>query len=305
MNIGKQKVLSGWLAIDKPCGMSSAHIVSIVKRYFKKHHGVGRKFKVGHAGTLDPFASGVLTIAVGEATKTMIFVQDFQKEYLFDVQFGSQTDTLDPTGQVVSVSEFTPSQVEVVNILPQFIGKIWQTPPHFSALKVNGKRAYSLARDGAEFDLQPRQINICSLDLVKFSEQTKKATLKVQCGKGTYVRALARDIALGLGSCAHVSFLRRTRVGLFCEEMLILLANLEQIVHNAPLERELRSIDLVLDDILVLFLSEDAVSLIKNGQAILVSNQDADIVLAKVNNTPIALGTITNGYFKPTKVFNL
>ncbi len=305
MNIEKQKVPSGWLAIDKPCGMSSAHIVSIVKRYFKKYHAVGRKYKVGHAGTLDPFASGVLPIAVGEATKTMSFVQDFQKEYLFDVQFGSQTDTLDSTGQVISTSEVMPSQVEIENILPQFIGKIWQTPPHFSALKVEGKRAYSLAREGVEFELQPRQINIYSLDLVGFSQQTKIATLKVQCGKGTYVRALARDIALGLGSCAYVSSLRRTRVGLFYEEMLILLANLEQIVHNAPLERELRSIDIVLDDILVLFLSEDTVPLIKNGQAILVSNQDTNTVLAKVDNTPIALGTITNGYFKPTKVFNL
>jgi tRNA pseudouridine55 synthase len=305
MSINKQKIPSGWLAIDKPCGISSAQIVSIVKRYFKKYHEVGKKFKVGHAGTLDPFASGVLPIAVGEATKTMIFVQDFQKEYVFDIKFGTQTDTLDSTGQVILMSEVMPSQVEVENSLPKFIGNIWQIPPHFSALKLNGKRAYSLARKGITFDLQPRQINIYSLNLIEFSEQKRIVTLKVNCGKGTYIRALARDIALTLGSCAHVSSLRRTKVGLFCEEMLILLANLEQIVHNALLERELRSIDLVLDDIPVLFLSEDTVPLIKNGQAILVSDQDADTVLAKVNNIPIALGTITNGYFKPTKVFNL
>ncbi len=305
MNIEKQKIPSGWLVIDKPCGMSSTHVVSIVKRHFRKNYNVGKKYKVGHAGTLDPFASGALPIAVGEATKTISFAQDSEKEYLFDVQFGSQTDTLDYTGQVVSTSEVMPSQVEIENILPQFIGNILQTPPHFSALKVDGKRAYSLAREGLEFELKPRQINVYSLDLVSFSEQAKIATLKVRCGKGTYVRALARDIALGLGSCAHVSSLRRTRVGLFSEEMLILLANLEQIVHNAPLERELRSVDIVLDDILVLFLSEDTVPLIKNGQAILVSNKDTDTVLVKVNNTPIALGTITNGYFKPTKVFNI
>jgi tRNA pseudouridine55 synthase len=298
-------VPSGWIAVDKPCGMSSAHIVSIVKCYFKKYKSIGKKIKVGHAGTLDPFASGVLPLAIGEATKTIAFAQNYNKEYIFDMQFGKQTDTLDPEGKIVLESDITPSKTDIENILPKFLGETWQTPPHFSALKINGQRAYNLARKSENFELQPRLINVSSIQLVDFSETTKIAAVKVECAKGTYIRSLARDIALNLGSCAYVSALRRTKVGLFCEKKLILLENIKQMMHNDSLERELRSVDIVLDDIPVLFLSEDIVPLIKNGQTIFVNKNINGSVLVKVNNLPIALGIITNSYFKPTRVFNL
>lgn len=289
---------SGWLAIDKPCGITSTRVVSIVKRYFKKH-------KVGHAGTLDPFASGVLPIAIGEATKTIAYAQDSSKEYIFTIQFGKQTNTLDTEGEVILESDIIPTQAELETILPNFIGEIWQTPPIFSALKIAGKRAYDLARDNQKFELAPRLISIAALSLLKFSANDKTAILKVNCGKGTYIRALARDIAALLGSCAYVTQLRRTKVGIFCEKTTISLEKIEQIVHNDSLARELRSVDLVLDDIPVLFLSEDQVPLIKFGKTILVDNQHQGILLAKYNNTPVALGTITNNYFQPTRVFNL
>lgn len=278
--------------------MSSAKVVAIIKRNFKKT-------KVGHAGTLDPFASGVLPIAVGEATKTISFAQDHNKEYVFTLQFGKQTDTLDPEGKVILESEYIPSKEEVEMILPKFCGKILQTPPIFSALKVNGKRAYELARADVEFELKPREVSILSLDLIDYSPLNRTATLRVECGKGTYIRSLARDIAYELGSCAYVLALRRTKVGIFCEKSLISLEKIEQIVHNDSLERELRSVDIVLDDILVLYVSEEKVPDIRNGKAILVSSNEQGIVLVKSDDKPIALGNISNYYFQPTRVFNL
>ncbi len=300
-----QTVLSGWLAIDKPSGVSSSQVVTIIKHHLQSYK-TWNGLKIGHAGTLDPFANGVLPIAIGEATKTINFVQSFLKEYIFDMQFGQQTDTLDPEGQIIQISQFMPSKKDIEDILPQFTGKIWQIPPCFSALKINGERAYTLAREGKKFELAKRQVDIYSLELLEFCFTSNSAKLKVTSGKGTYIRSLARDIAIALGSCAYVSSLRRIKVGLFCEETLILLENIEQIVHNGIFERKLLSVDVVLDDIPVLLLSKDKVSLIKNGQAVPVSDYDqCTVLLVKSNNLPIALGSVTNGYFKPTRVFNL
>lgn len=290
--------LSGWLAIDKPVNMSSAKVVSIVKRCCKKA-------KVGHAGTLDPFATGVLPIAIGEATKTIAFAQDEDKEYIFTIKFGEQTDTLDPEGVVIAESNNLPNRGDVEKVLGEFIGTIQQTPPIFSALKVNGKRAYDLARSNVEFELKPRLIRIISLELLNFNRKNNTAQLKVCCGKGTYIRSLARDIANAVGSCGYVTTLRRTRVGSFCEKKLISLEKLEEIVHNGDLERELLSVDIVLDDILVLSISEQEASFIRNGKAVLVNHEASDVALVKLQNKPIALGNVENCYFQPTRVFNL
>ena len=200
--------VDGWLVLDKPVGMTSTHAVSRLKRIFNAK-------KAGHAGTLDPLASGILPVAFGEATKTVPFVQDGKKAYRFTVKWGVETDTDDTEGKPARESATRPTREAVLAALPRFTGTIMQVPPAFSAIKVDGERAYDLARDGETVELSARPIEIHALDLVSFNPE--EAVLEARCGKGTYVRAIARDLGRDLGCLGHVTALRRTRVGPFLE----------------------------------------------------------------------------------------
>jgi tRNA pseudouridine55 synthase len=200
----------GWLIFDKPQGMTSTQAVSRVKRLYDAA-------KAGHAGTLDPLATGVLPIALGEATKTVPFVVEGSKDYRFTVRFGAETDTDDAEGSVVATSDTRPTRAEIEAALPHFTGEIIQVPPRFSALKVDGARAYDLAREKEEFELAPRRVSIARLELIAHPDQDH-GVIEASCGKGTYVRALARDLGRELGALGHVEALRRTRVGTFGEE---------------------------------------------------------------------------------------
>lgn len=204
-----KREVDGWLVLDKPVGMTSTHAVSIVKRAFAAK-------KAGHAGTLDPLASGVLPIALGEATKTVPFVMDGRKSYRFTVRWGVLTDTDDAEGRTVDTSDVRPSAEAIRAALPRFIGQIMQTPPKFSAIKIAGERAYDLARAGEEVTIEPRLVEISRLALIG-TPDPDHAEFEAECGKGTYVRALARDLGLALGTYGHVSALRRTAVGPFTE----------------------------------------------------------------------------------------
>ena len=217
----KGSPVSGWLILDKPQGMTSTQAVTKVRRLFDAA-------KAGHAGTLDPLATGVLPIALGEATKTVPFAVEGLKTYRFTIRFGAETDTDDAEGAVTAESEARPSSEAIAAMLSRFTGEISQVPPRFSALKVDGARAYDLARDKEEFELAPRMVSIERLLLVSRSDPDH-CVLETECGKGTYVRALARDLGRALGTCAHVEALRRTRVGAFGEEDAVTLADLEAL----------------------------------------------------------------------------
>src|SRR5687768_10080213 len=209
----------GWVILDKPIGMTSTHAVAVVKRLFSAK-------RAGHAGTLDPLASGGLPIALGEATKTVPFVMDGRKRYAFTVRWGEQRDTDDAEGQVVATSEIRPSEEAISGLLARFTGAIEQTPPRYSAVKIAGERAYDLAREGEIVEIASRRVEIHRLELIDMPDPDH-AVFAAECGKGTYVRALARDMGLALGCLGHVEALRRTSVGPFGEESLILLEQLE------------------------------------------------------------------------------
>jgi tRNA pseudouridine55 synthase len=212
--------VNGWLILDKPVGMTSTHAVSVVKRLFMAK-------RAGHAGTLDPLASGCLPIALGEATKTVPFVMDGRKIYHFTVQWGEERDTDDAEGRVVSESALRPAPDAIRALLPRFTGTIAQVPPRFSAIKIDGERAYDLAREGEVVELAPRPVDIHRLELVDMPDQDH-AVLAAECGKGTYVRALARDLGRELGCGGHVSALRRTAVGSFTEDCTVTLEALQE-----------------------------------------------------------------------------
>jgi len=211
----KKREVNGWLVLDKGVGMTSTHAVAVVKRAFNAK-------KAGHAGTLDPLASGILPIALGEATKTVPFVMDGRKSYVFTVAWGVETDTDDAEGRPIQATHRFPERAEVEALLPRFTGEIEQTPPRFSAIKIQGERAYDLAREGEAVELQPRTVEIARLAVMKHSGE--RSILEAECGKGTYVRALARDLGRALGCLGHVAALRRTRVGPFCEEDAVTVA---------------------------------------------------------------------------------
>src|SRR6478609_10380272 len=215
----KKRDVHGWVVLDKPVGMTSTHAVSVVKRAFSAK-------KAGHAGTLDPLASGLLPIALGEATKTVPFVMDGRKIYQFTVRWGEERDTDDAEGRVDATSAARPSADDIRSLLPSFSGTIAQVPPRFSAIKIDGERAYDLARDGEVVELEARPVEIHRLSLVDIPDPDH-ALLSAECGKGTYVRALARDMGRVLGCFGHVSALRRTGVGSFREQDGVSLARLE------------------------------------------------------------------------------
>ncbi len=264
-----RNAINGWINLDKPAGMTSTQAVGAVKRLLKPQ-------KIGHAGTLDPLATGVLPLALGEATKTVSFMMDAGKEYRFTVRFGERTDTDDAEGKIVAMSDFLPSDAEITRILPRFTGEIEQMPPAYSALKINGQRAYDLARAGEEVVLEPRQVRIDALSLAERPDAAH-AVFEATCGKGTYIRSLARDLAQALGTEGHVTALRRTRVGGFLASEAISLDFLQEMGQSAPPINEVPWIlppQAALDDIPALPVDHEVAGRIRSGQTVFLSAAD-------------------------------
>jgi tRNA pseudouridine55 synthase len=296
----------GWVVLDKPIGMTSTYAVSVIKRLFSAR-------RAGHAGTLDPLASGCLPIALGDATKTVPFVMDGRKAYRFTVRWGEERDTDDAEGRVVESRDARPDADAINALLPGFIGAIEQMPPRFSAIKIEGERAYDIARDGEEPDLKARIVNINRLTLVGMPD-VDHASFEAECGKGTYVRALARDLGRTLGCLGHVSALRRIAVGPFAGTDMISLEQMEALCHRAAagegsLADILFPVATALDDIPALAVSRADAARLQRGQAVLMRGRDAPIVRGTVYVTAsdnlVALAEVDRGEIVPKRVFNL
>ncbi len=295
----------GWVILDKPYGMSSTQAVGKVRWLFNAE-------KAGHGGTLDPLASGLLPIALGEATKTVSYAMDGRKIYRFTARWGEERTTDDLEGAVTVTSDRRPTRSEIEAILSRFTGEIMQAPPAFSAIKVDGERAYDLARAGEAVELAERPILIEALRLVEMPDPDH-ATFEVTCGKGTYIRSLARDMGRALGTAAHVSMLRRVAVGPFTEAHMISLENLAELGHKAPggdaNKGVLLPIETVLDGIPALAIDEEQARRLKLGQAVLLRGANApiaeDSVLVMSGGKPLGIGTISQGSLKPKRLFNL
>lgn len=302
--------INGWINLDKPEELGSTPALGKVRRLLNAQ-------KAGHAGTLDPLASGILPIALGEATKTIQFIQDSDKEYEFEISWGVQTSTDDREGEILYQSDIRPTKKQIEAILSQFTGDIEQIPPQFSAIKVDGERAYDLARDGENVDLQPRRVHIQALELLEANEEIAK--LKMTCGKGTYVRSLARDMGLALSTYAHIKTLRRTRVGPFTLEGSISLAKLEQMSDIARREDALLPLEVALDDIPALNLRTEETAKLRNGQELSfiarpdferlnaagLGKEDEIVALALYQGNPIAIVQNKGPQVKPLRVLNL
>ncbi|MFG1302429.1 tRNA pseudouridine(55) synthase TruB [Xanthobacter sp. V3C-3] len=294
--------LDGWVLLDKPTGMTSTQAVSVVKRIFGAR-------KAGHAGTLDPLASGCLPIAFGEATKTVPYVMDGRKTYRFTVRFGVETDTDDSEGKPVATADERPSDAEIVAALDAFRGEIMQVPPAYSALKIGGERAYDLARDGEEVVLQPRPVTIFRIELVERPD-ADHAVLEAECGKGTYVRAIARDLGRMLGARGHVSALRRACVGPFLEEDLVPLDELRERAEagEEALMDALDPVALALEEIPHITVTPPDAHRLRCGQGVILRGRDAPVVEGHVavfcQGGLIAIGDGENGEIFPHRVFN-
>jgi tRNA pseudouridine55 synthase len=296
----------GWIVLDKPIGMTSTHAVSIIKRLTKAR-------RAGHAGTLDPLASGALPIALGEATKTVPFVMDGRKLYRFTVRWGEERDTDDAEGRVTETSAERPTPEAIRALLPAFTGLIEQVPPRYSAIKVEGERAYDLARDGEAVELKARPVEITRLELAE-SPDPDHTVFEAECGKGTYVRALARDMGRRLRCFGHVSALRRVAVGPFGEDCMISLEELEALCHRAAagegsLADAILPVETALDDIPALAVSRADAARLQRGQAVILRGRDAPIFSGSVYLTVagqlLALAEVGHGEIVPKRVFNL
>jgi len=296
--------MHGWIILDKPTGITSAHAVAKVKRTLKPG-------KIGHAGTLDPLASGILPLALGEATKTVGYMMDASKAYSFTATWGQERDTDDSEGRVTASSAGRPSKDAIEALLGDFTGVIQQTPPNYSAIKVDGKRAYDMAREGEVLELKSRQVTVNSLEITNYSpEQT---SFICHCGKGTYIRSLARDMGRRLGCLGYISQLRRLKVGNFMENHAISLEVLSEMMHKGDLSF-LRPVESALDDILAWDISSDQAIRLKRGQTILLSEgyagkpesiPDHTVMLTRCNGKAIAMCSVTQGSVKPVRVFNI
>ena len=291
----QRAAVNGWIALDKPCGMTSTQAVGKIKYVFNAA-------KAGHAGTLDPLASGVLPIALGEATKTVPFVQEGAKAYRFTVRWGEETSTDDAEGPVTARSDLRPSQAQIEALLPQFTGTILQRPPAFSAIKVDGERAYDLARAGEDVVLAERPITVHALRLI--AATPNEAMLEADCGKGTYVRAIARDMGRALGCYGHVTALRRTRVGPFIEAASI---TLEAFLAGDP-QYALLPVEAGLAEIPHITVDRNAAARLRQGQSVILRGRDAPIdgaAWAACDGVPVAQGLIERGEFVPKRVLLL
>ncbi len=295
----KGRDISGWLVVDKPAGISSAAVVNKVKWAFDAQ-------KAGHAGTLDPEATGVLAVALGEATKTVPYVTDAMKAYRFTVRFGQATNTDDVEGEVISESDRRPTDDEVTAALTAFVGEIMQVPPQFSAVKVDGKRAYKLARDGEDLDLAARPLFVESLDLAERPD-LDHAVLELVCGKGGYVRSIARDLGQALGCYAHVTALRRVWSGPFNAEDGITKDELQGKAKSPELDGWLLPVETGLADLPELRCSAEGAARMRHGNPGLVLTSDAeygDEAWASLDGKAVAIGIYKGGELHPSRVFN-
>jgi tRNA pseudouridine55 synthase len=313
----------GWIILDKPLGLGSTQGVSAVKRALRE--GGYAKAKVGHGGTLDPLATGVLPIAIGEATKLAGRMLDSDKVYDFTVRFGSETDTLDLEGKVIAESAVRPTLAEVKAVLARFTGPIAQVPPAYSALKVDGERAYDLARAGAQVVLATRAVTIHSLSIVEMCPREggdpdwtpafagvrgataplEDITLTAHVSKGTYIRSLARDIAKALGTVGHVTMLRRTRAGPFGLAQAISLDNLAEHAKARTLEHILLPLRAGLDDIPALPLTPDQAGALRQGRVLVGIAVNDGLHFALLGETPVALVEVRDGNVRVERGFNL
>lgn len=294
---------NGWIILDKPRGLGSTQAVAAVKRNLRQ--GGYAKTKVGHGGTLDPLAEGVLPIALGEATKLAGRMLDASKIYQFTIQFGVETDTLDTEGEVVRTSEIVPSPEQITQILPQFTGPIEQIPPAYSAIKIDGKRAYDLARAGEVVEPKKRSVTIHALTVLDMLEDARKVTITAHVSKGTYIRSLARDIAHTLGTCGHVTYLRRTKAGPFTQAQAISLDKLNEIGSGAPLEEITLPLEAGLDDIPALILDQTDAQAVRQGRKLSELPQPSGLYCATCDTVPVALVEIRDGTAKVVRGFNL
>ncbi len=297
----KGRKISGWLILNKPYDMGSTQAVGKIKWLFQAQ-------KAGHAGTLDPLATGMLPIALGEATKTVNYVMDGMKTYRFTVAWGAQTTTDDAEGDVLKSSDNRPKRPEIEALIKTYLGQIEQLPPIYSALKIDGQRAYDLARSGEEVVLKPREIYIDRFDLVETRDENS-ATFEVECSKGTYVRSFARDMGIALGCFGHVSALHRVNVNPFHENEMIELEQLIALEGDfEKLDQLLISPGAALADLPSIDFPQDAANRIRLGNAVLVLGRDAplevDEICATYHGEVVAIGVIEKGMFQPRRVFN-
>ena len=294
-------MLHGWIILDKPLGLGSTQAVGAVKRALRE---AGEpKTKVGHGGTLDPLATGVLPIALGEATKLAGRMLDATKAYDFTIRFGKETDTLDCEGKVVESSEIIPREDAIHAILLRFTGPIEQVPPAYSALKIEGKRAYDLARAGEEVNLKTRNVTIQRLELARYG--VGEVTLSATVSKGTYIRSLARDIAHALGSVGHVTMLRRTKAGPFALDQAISLDFLADTAKSRVLDEVVLPLEAGLDDIPALPVTPDQARLLRHGQPLVGIPALAGLHLAREAETPVALVEASDSVLRVVRGFNL
>ncbi len=304
----KGQPIHGWLVIDKPAGKTSSQVVAIVKRMLDAQ-------KAGHGGTLDPLATGVLPIALGEATKTVSYIMDGTKRYRLDIAWGEARDTDDSEGAVTQTSDVRPSEVDIRAVLADFVGVIDQVPPDYSAIKIDGNRAYALARSGETVIISSRPVRIDRIELVDVPD-VDHAVLEVACGKGTYMRSLARDIALALGTFGHLASLRRLAAGPFDETDAISLESLDSLVHSAPPSTYLRAVESALDDIPALHLNASQADHLRHGRPIRVKGpeghpfvdisclDEGGVLCAMADGRPVALARLVQGEIRPVRVLN-
>ena len=298
--------MHGWIILDKPLGLGSTQGVSAVKRCLRQG-GYGKGIKVGHGGTLDPLATGVLPIAVGEATKLAGRMLDSDKVYDFTIRFGEQTSTLDAEGEVVATSDVRPTRDALEAVLPRFTGPITQVPPAYSALKIDGERAYDLARAGEEVVLASRAVTIHSLTVGEAADSgaLEDITLTAHVSKGTYIRSLARDIALALGTVGHVTMLRRTKAGPFTLAPAISLDKLNEMGQARTLEQILLPLRAGLDDIPALALDPDQAGALRQGRVLAGISVDDGQYFAMLGDTPVALVEALDEQVRVVRGFNL
>ena len=297
----------GWIVIDKAAGPSSAQVVARVRRILDAA-------KAGHAGTLDALATGVLPIALGEATKTVSFVMNGAKAYRFTARWGEARDTDDAEGAVTAASDSRPDRDQIVAVLDGFVGQIDQIPPAFSAIKVDGRRSYELARENRAVELAPRKVRIDRLELIE-TPDADHAVFEVHCGKGTYVRCLARDMGARLGCLAHVTGIRRLAAGPFDETHAISVEKLETLRHSAPPQAYLLPVETGLDDIPAVELTEAEAEHLKHGRAVKVGGtggrrliedlDDGGVLCAMADGRLVALARLTGDELRPVRVLNL